>query len=69
MKRNVFYSFHYEADNWRAAQIRKAGILEGNQPASDNDWESIKRGGDTAIKRWITGQMKGRAEVDHVRDC
>jgi len=29
-KRNVFYRFHYKPDNWRAAQVRSIGALEGN---------------------------------------
>jgi len=37
-RRQVFYSFHYEADAWRAAQVRNMGVVEGNQPASDNEW-------------------------------
>ena len=57
-KRQVFYSFHYEPDSWRASQVRNMGIVEGNKPASDNDWETIKRGGANAIKRWINDQMK-----------
>lgn len=61
MARRVFYSFHYEADNWRAAQVRNIGVVEGNQPAKDNDWETVKRGGDRAIEQWILGQMKGRS--------
>jgi MTH538 TIR-like domain (DUF1863) len=44
MSRKVFYSFHYEVDGWRASQVRNIGALEGNQPASDNDWETIKKG-------------------------
>ena len=46
MTRRVFYSFHYEPDNWRAAQVRKIGSIEGNSPALDNDWETVKKGGD-----------------------
>ena len=61
MARRAFYSFHYVPDNWRAAQVRNMGILEGNTPVSDNDWESITRGGDTAIRSWIDGQMKGKS--------
>lgn len=60
MARKVFYSFHYSADGWRASQVRNMGVVEGNQPASDNDWESIKGGGDAAIERWIDGQLAGR---------
>ncbi|MBE7508507.1 MAG: TIR domain-containing protein [Planctomycetia bacterium] len=59
MARRAFYSFHYDADNWRAAQVRSMGVIEGNTPASDNDWESVKRGGDAAIERWIQGQLNG----------
>jgi hypothetical protein len=62
-KRRVFYSFHYKADAWRAAQVRNMGVVEGNEPASDNDWEQITRGGDAAIKRWIDKQMEGRSCV------
>ena len=61
MKRRVFYSFHYEPDNWRAAQVRNIGAIEGNRPATDNDWEAVKRGGDAAIRRWIKDQMNGRS--------
>ena len=61
MKRQVFYSFHYEDDNWRASQVRNIGVVEGNRPATDNDWETIKGGGIIAIKRWIDIQMKNRS--------
>lgn len=60
MARKVFYSFHYLPDNWRASKVRNIGVIEGNQPAKDNDWESITNGGDTKIKNWIAEQMKGR---------
>ena len=61
MRRRVFYSFHYQADSWRAAMVRNIGSIEGNSPASDNDWEAVKRGGEAAIKRWIAGQMNYRS--------
>jgi hypothetical protein len=61
MARNVFYSFHYLPDGWRAAQVRNAGAVEGNQPVSDNEWETITKGGDQAIKDWIAEQMKGKS--------
>lgn len=63
MARRVFFSFHYDNDNWRAAQIRNIGALEGNKEASSNEWEQVKRGGDQAIKRWIDGQMQGKSCV------
>jgi len=61
MARKVFYSFHYKPDNWRVAKIRNIGVIEGNRPASDNDWESIVGGGDDKIKKWISEQMQGRS--------
>lgn len=61
MARRAFYSFHYIPDNWRASQVRNMGVIEGNRPASDNDWEEIKRGGDTAIRRWIDDQINGKS--------
>jgi len=61
MARNVFYSFHYMPDNWRAAQVRNMGVLEGNRPASDNDWETVQKAGDSAIKNWIDSQLRGRS--------
>lgn len=60
MARRCFYSFHYDPDNARASQVRNIGVIEGNRPASDNDWESIKKGGDDAIKGWIASQMNGK---------
>ncbi|NOU24137.1 MAG: TIR domain-containing protein [Methylotenera sp.] len=60
MARKVFYSFHYSADSWRASKVRNIGVIEGNQPAKDNDWESITKGGDKKIEAWIAEQMNGR---------
>ncbi len=56
-----FYSFHYKPDVSRASQVRQIGAIEGNRPATDNDWETITRGGDAAIERWIADQMKYRS--------
>lgn len=61
MARRCFYSFHYVPDCHRAAQIRQIGSIEGNRPASDNDWETVMKGGDAAIKRWIKAQMSGKS--------
>lgn len=61
MAHRVFYSFHYAQDNWRVAMVRNIGAIEGNKPAQDNDWETVKKGGDAAIKRWIADQMRGRS--------
>jgi hypothetical protein len=60
--RKCFYSFHFARDNWRAATVRSIGLIEGNEPASDNDWEAITSGDDKdkKIATWIAGQMKGK---------
>lgn len=63
MGRKVFFSFHYKPDNWRASQVRNMGVVEGNQAVSDNDWESVTKGGDSAIEKWIDEQMKGKSCV------
>lgn len=59
MARRGFFSFHYIPDNWRASQVRNIGAIEGNRPATDNDWETITKAGDDRIKRWIADQMNG----------
>jgi hypothetical protein len=61
MPRRCFYSFHYTPDCHRVSQIRQIGSIEGNRPASDNDWETVKGGGEPAIKRWIATQMAGKS--------
>lgn len=63
MARSAFYSFQYKPDNWRASQVRNMGVVDGNRPASDNDWETVTAGGDAAIEKWINDQMKGRSVV------
>ena len=60
-KRRAFFSFHYERDAWRAAQIRNAGTLDGNEPVTDNQWETIRRGGKSAIQKWIDSQISTRS--------
>lgn len=57
-KKPVFFSFHYSNDVMRVQQVRNIGIIEGNTPVSSNDWETVKRGGDASIKRWIDENMK-----------
>lgn len=61
MARKVFFSFHYIPDNWRASQVRQMGVIEGNRPCSDNDWETVTKGGDAAIEKWINEQLSGKS--------
>ena len=41
-KRQVFFSFHYNRDSWRASQVRNMGKVDGNSTFSDNDWEEVR---------------------------
>ena len=61
MARRCFYSFHYKPDSQRAAQVRSIGTIEGNKPASDNNWETITGGGDPAIEKWIADQLDSKS--------
>lgn len=61
MARRVFYSFHHQPDNWRVGEVRNIGVIEGNRPATDNEWEDVKKSGERAIKKWISAQMHGRS--------
>lgn len=60
MKRQVFFSFHYQ-DAWKVAQIKNMGIIEGQEIFTSNDWEKVKRKGDNAIKNWIDSNMQNRS--------
>ena len=57
--RKVFFSFHYETDNWRVNQIKNMDIVEGQKICNSNDWEKVKLDGDEAIKNWIDNNMRG----------
>ena len=63
MAERVFFSYHHQADDWRASQVRNAGAVEGNRPASDIEWETITRGGDAAIRHWIAEQLNNKSCV------
>ena len=62
-RRRVFYSFHYKNDAWRTGQVRNIGTVDGNKPASDNDWEKLRKTGEVAVKRWINSQIANRSVV------
>ncbi len=61
IKRQVFFSFHYKNDCRRAAQIRSIGVIEGNAPISDNNWEKLKNTGENSVKDWIKKQLNMRS--------
>lgn len=60
-KRQVFFSFEYDKDNWRASQVRNMGKVDDSSTFSDNDWEEVKKKTDTAIKSWIDSQLAMRS--------
>jgi hypothetical protein len=62
-KKQVFFSFHFDNDVMRVQQIRNIGAIEGNTPISPNDWEEVKRKGDSSIENWIDDNMKYRSCV------
>lgn len=63
MVRNVFFSFHFTRDNWRANQVRNHWVTKPNTASAGYidkaEFEKIKRRGDAAIKNWIDDQLKG----------
>lgn len=61
MARKVFYSFHFDNDNWRAAQVRNIGAVEGDKPVNGNKWEDVKSKSDSVIKSWIDDQLKDKS--------
>ena len=60
-KRQVFFSFEYNKDVWRASQIRNMGKVSSLSTFSDNDWEEVKEKTDAKIKKWIDDQMDLRS--------
>lgn len=54
----VFYSFHFDNDVMRVQQIRQMGMIDGDEPVSKNDWETVKRNGNASIEKWIENNMK-----------
>lgn len=62
MRRRVFYSFHYDDDNWRLWQVRQMGAVEGQRIVQAGEWEQIERKPE-GVKRWIDEQMHGKSCV------
>ena len=60
-KHQVFFSFEYLKDVWRAAQVREMGKVSNSSTFSDNDWEEVKSKNDKDIKKWIDDQMEKRS--------
>lgn len=60
-KRQVFFSFEYNKDYWRAGQVRNMGKVAGESTFSDNDWEKVKKKTESEIKKWIDSQLDMRS--------
>jgi hypothetical protein len=54
----IFFSFHFKEDHWRAATVRSLDGIVGNQLASDDAWEVIRKGGHESVRQWIYPQIK-----------
>lgn len=63
MARKVFFSFHYERDNWRVNQVRNSWVTKPDRDSAgfwdSAEWEEVQKKGDVAVKRWIDKQMEG----------
>lgn len=60
-KRRVFFSFHYDNDNWRAGLVRNMGKVDKSSTFSDNDWEEVKEKNEGEIEEWINEQLMNRS--------
>ena len=63
MARRVFHSFYFARDSHRVSQVKNMGVVEGQPLLSSNEWEEVKKGGDSAIQAWIDGELKGKSCV------
>jgi hypothetical protein len=63
MARNVFYSFHYDDDSHRVQQVANMGAVTGQPILKTHEWEEVKKGGKSAIEKWINDKMYGKSCV------
>jgi hypothetical protein len=63
MARRVFFSFNFDVDAWRVAQVKNMGVVSGQPILTANKFEEVKKGGRRAIKRWIDENMDGKSCV------
>ena len=63
MARNVFFSFHYDNDVWRANVVRNSWVTKSDRTAAgfidSADFEELKKKGESAVKKWIDEQLLG----------
>lgn len=63
MAKSVFYSFHYDRDVHRVQLVRNLNALDAQPVLNAQDWETVREGGETAIKNWINKQMAYKKAV------
>ena len=61
VKHQVFFSFHYDNDVWRAGKVRNMGIVDNSSTFCDNDWEAVRRNSTSVIEKWIDEQLQKRS--------
>ena len=59
----VFYSFHYDKDNWRVQQVRNIGAIDNTGSVAAQEWEPVRYKTESAIKEWIDQQMSYKRAV------
>lgn len=52
-KRQVFFSFEFNKDVWRAGQVRNMGKISDDSTFSDNEWEEVKTKDTKIIKNGL----------------
>jgi hypothetical protein len=67
MARRVFFSFHYQADNWRASIVRNQWITKKDRVDAGffdaADWEEAQKTSDHALKIFIGKQLSGTSVI------
>ncbi|MCU1509511.1 MAG: hypothetical protein JWQ12_1776 [Glaciihabitans sp.] len=63
MAKSVFYSFHYERDVNRVQLVRNINALEAQPFLNAQNWEAVRRGGKSAIEKWISDEMAYKKAV------
>lgn len=60
MARRVFFSFHFEQDNWRVWQVRNSNVVRGYEEAGffdEGEWKDLRSKGKEAIQRAIRKRL------------
>jgi hypothetical protein len=63
MVRRVYFGFHYEADVWRANQVRNSWVTKPDRESAGfhdaAEFEAVRKQGDEAVRRWIARNLEG----------